>query len=284
MRDHGPLRPAGPQEQVAPLKGRFERQYLWQTGLAVGGGTTEIQKNIIAMRGLGLPRGSSTQSNTRRNAPDGPWTRRTAGDAARTSRGTSWRRNVRSSSSARWKRTRRATRPSSGRRWPQQGWMGLIIPEKYGGTGMNICELVVLLEEFGRALVPGPFISTVVLGGVPIMEAGTDAQKKRVPAEDRLRRPDHDDGPHRAFRQVDAPTASRSRRRRTAATTCSTARSSSSRTPTSATTWSSSRAPAARARTASRCSSSTRSRSGIKFERAEDDRRRQAVRGRRSRT
>jgi len=39
------------------LKGKFERQYLWQTGLAVGGGTTEIQKNIIAMRGLGLPRG-----------------------------------------------------------------------------------------------------------------------------------------------------------------------------------------------------------------------------------
>jgi alkylation response protein AidB-like acyl-CoA dehydrogenase len=43
-------------DRYAPLKGRFERQYLWQTGLAVGGGTTEIQKNIIAMRGLGLPR------------------------------------------------------------------------------------------------------------------------------------------------------------------------------------------------------------------------------------
>ena len=41
--------------KYTPLKGRFERQYLWQTGLAVGGGTTEIQKNIIAMRGLGLP-------------------------------------------------------------------------------------------------------------------------------------------------------------------------------------------------------------------------------------
>jgi alkylation response protein AidB-like acyl-CoA dehydrogenase len=61
----------------------------------------------------------------------------------------------------------------------QQGWMGLIIPEEYGGTGMNICELVVLLEEFGRALVPGPFIPTVVLGGVPIMEAGTEEQKKQ---------------------------------------------------------------------------------------------------------
>jgi alkylation response protein AidB-like acyl-CoA dehydrogenase len=43
-------------DEMAPLQGRFERQYLWQTGLAVGGGTTEIQKNIIAMRGLGLPR------------------------------------------------------------------------------------------------------------------------------------------------------------------------------------------------------------------------------------
>jgi alkylation response protein AidB-like acyl-CoA dehydrogenase len=60
----------------------------------------------------------------------------------------------------------------------QQGWMGLIIPEEYGGTGMNLCELVVLLEEFGRALVPGPFISTVVLAGVPTMEAGTAEQKK----------------------------------------------------------------------------------------------------------
>ena len=67
--------------------------------------------------------------------------------------------------------------PELWQKMAQQGWMGLIIPEKYGGTGMNLCELVVLLEEFGRALVPGPFIPTVVLGGVPIMEAGTDAQK-----------------------------------------------------------------------------------------------------------
>jgi alkylation response protein AidB-like acyl-CoA dehydrogenase len=67
--------------------------------------------------------------------------------------------------------------PELWKKMAAQGWMGLIIPESYGGTGMNICELTVLLEEFGRALVPGPFISTVVLGGVPIMEAGTDAQK-----------------------------------------------------------------------------------------------------------
>ena len=46
-----------PQSKRARLHGRFERQYLWQTGIVVGGGTSEIQRNIIAMRGLGLPRG-----------------------------------------------------------------------------------------------------------------------------------------------------------------------------------------------------------------------------------
>jgi alkylation response protein AidB-like acyl-CoA dehydrogenase len=69
--------------------------------------------------------------------------------------------------------------PELWQKMAQQGWMGLIIPEQYDGTGMNICELVVLLEEFGRALVPGPFIPTVVLGGVPIAEAGTEEQKKQ---------------------------------------------------------------------------------------------------------
>jgi alkylation response protein AidB-like acyl-CoA dehydrogenase len=70
--------------------------------------------------------------------------------------------------------------PELWQKMAQQGWMGLIIPEQYGGTGMNICELVVLLEEFGRALVPGPFIPTVVLGAWPTMEAGTEQQKKWV--------------------------------------------------------------------------------------------------------
>ncbi len=46
-----------PQSKHAQLRGKFERQYLWQMGMIVGGGTPEIQRNIIAMRGLGLPRG-----------------------------------------------------------------------------------------------------------------------------------------------------------------------------------------------------------------------------------
>ncbi|MEO6197039.1 MAG: acyl-CoA dehydrogenase family protein [Dehalococcoidia bacterium] len=69
--------------------------------------------------------------------------------------------------------------PELWKKMAEQGWMGLIIPEQYGGTGMTLCELTVLLEEFGRALVPGPFFSTVVLGATPIMEAGTEEQKQQ---------------------------------------------------------------------------------------------------------
>ena len=60
-----------------------------------------------------------------------------------------------------------------------QGWQGIVIPEQYGGTGMSFTDLIVLLEEFGRALVPGPFISTVVLSATPILEAGTEEQKQQ---------------------------------------------------------------------------------------------------------
>src|SRR3972149_1008436 len=60
----------------------------------------------------------------------------------------------------------------------EQGWLGLISPEEYGGMGLGFVDLVVLMEEMGRAVVPGPYFSTVLLGGLAILEAGTAAQKK----------------------------------------------------------------------------------------------------------
>lgn len=60
------------------------------------------------------------------------------------------------------------------------GFMGLIIPEEYGGTGGSFLDLVLLLEEMGRACLPGPFFSTVVLGGLTILEAGSDQQKHEL--------------------------------------------------------------------------------------------------------
>ena len=58
------------------------------------------------------------------------------------------------------------------------GWLGLIFPEKYGGTGGNLLDLVALEEEMGRACLPGAFFSTVLLGGLFILNNGNEEQKQ----------------------------------------------------------------------------------------------------------
>src|SRR2546427_11941662 len=59
------------------------------------------------------------------------------------------------------------------------GWTALGIPEQYGGVG-TFLDLVVVLEEAGRALLPGPFFATMGLAVPALLEAGTGAQKEAV--------------------------------------------------------------------------------------------------------
>lgn len=59
------------------------------------------------------------------------------------------------------------------------GWMELPFPEEHGGVGLSFVELAVLLEEMGRALLPGPYFSTVLLGGIALLEIASEGQKKR---------------------------------------------------------------------------------------------------------
>lgn len=59
------------------------------------------------------------------------------------------------------------------------GWHGLAFPEEYGGGGGTFLDLVVLLEEMGRACLPGPFFSTIVLGGLPVLDLGAEEQKRK---------------------------------------------------------------------------------------------------------
>src|SRR5437868_14167217 len=60
----------------------------------------------------------------------------------------------------------------------EQGWLGITYPEEDGGSGLGVIDLVVLMEEVGRAVMPGPFPATVLLGGAMIAAAGSPAQRR----------------------------------------------------------------------------------------------------------
>jgi len=59
------------------------------------------------------------------------------------------------------------------------GWMGLIFPEEYGGMGASFMDLVILMEEMGRNILPGPFFSTIALCALPLLEYGSSEQKTK---------------------------------------------------------------------------------------------------------
>ncbi len=56
-----------------------------------------------------------------------------------------------------------------------QGWLGIHVPERWGGQGHGLFELAVVLEETGRSLLPGPFLPTVTASAL-VAEAGEDEQ------------------------------------------------------------------------------------------------------------
>ena len=61
----------------------------------------------------------------------------------------------------------------------EMGFLGVAIPEEFGGAGAGHLELCVIAEEMGRANAPVPFSSTVYLAAEALLIAGSDAQKKK---------------------------------------------------------------------------------------------------------
>ena len=69
--------------------------------------------------------------------------------------------------------------PELWKKTAEQGWTALGIPEQYGGFG-SFLDLIVVLEETGRVLLPGPFFETMGMAVPALLEAGTEAQKKEA--------------------------------------------------------------------------------------------------------
>ena len=61
----------------------------------------------------------------------------------------------------------------------EQGLLGVAVPEACGGTGCGLVELCLLLEEQGRRVAPVPLYASLVLGGLPLAEFGSEQQQQR---------------------------------------------------------------------------------------------------------
>jgi alkylation response protein AidB-like acyl-CoA dehydrogenase len=67
--------------------------------------------------------------------------------------------------------------PELWRKLAETGFVGLTVPEEHGGLGMNEVDLVLILEEAGKALLPEPLLETTAIGVPLLLEAGTPAQQ-----------------------------------------------------------------------------------------------------------
>ncbi len=61
----------------------------------------------------------------------------------------------------------------------EQGLLGIAVPESAGGSGLGLIELCLVLEEQGRRVAPVPLFASLVLGGLPIAQFGSEEQQQR---------------------------------------------------------------------------------------------------------
>lgn len=75
--------------------------------------------------------------------------------------------------------SRQDTTPELWERARGMGWLGMLTPAEYGGSGNSLTDAAVVFEELGRGPVPGPFFSSGVLAALLVQEAGSQEQKRR---------------------------------------------------------------------------------------------------------
>ena len=90
-----------------------------------------------------------------------------------------WTRSVRPASPAPSSRTSAATPWKLWEQMASLGWFGISLPEAYGGGGLPVTYLGLILEECGRAIAPVPFHSTAT-AALAVANHGTDKQKQSI--------------------------------------------------------------------------------------------------------
>lgn len=70
--------------------------------------------------------------------------------------------------------------PKIWKKMAELGWMELYFPEEYEGLGDPFINVVIILEEMGKAAFPSPYFSTVIVCGLILLEGGSEKQKKEL--------------------------------------------------------------------------------------------------------
>ena len=70
--------------------------------------------------------------------------------------------------------------PEIWKKMSELGWIGLAFDEKYGGYGGKFIDIAIIFEEMGRAVMPSPFFTTVILSGLLIQEFASDEIKNEI--------------------------------------------------------------------------------------------------------
>ncbi|MEE2702596.1 MAG: acyl-CoA dehydrogenase family protein [Myxococcota bacterium] len=78
-----------------------------------------------------------------------------------------------------WMEDSRGYSPEVWAKLAELGWLGLLIPEAYGGSGLGFVDLTVILEETGRSLLPSPFLATLQ-GTLAVLRAGNPTPRKEI--------------------------------------------------------------------------------------------------------
>ncbi len=147
--------------------------YMYDVGLMIGGGSNNIQKNIISERGLDLPRepkvckglANGIRPAARSNACSPTfcvissrtdWAIETARSLAETGSGfdaTLWKGLC------------------------ELGLPGLLVPERFGGAGLGVLDAAVAAEVLGAAATPTPFAGSIVMATLAFIHGATEAQQ-----------------------------------------------------------------------------------------------------------
>lgn len=79
-----------------------------------------------------------------------------------------------------WFRKKETFVPGLYRKAADLGWLGMLIPEAYGGGGASFIDCGVVFEELGRGPIPGPIFSSGIFSALLVFEGGSEAQKKSI--------------------------------------------------------------------------------------------------------